>query len=49
MKTLPINNETAEDVKRFSQEADRIALDPDKMLALVDLIFGFQEDRLPPS
>ena len=49
MKSLPINNESPENVNPLSREADRILQDPETILALVDLIFGFQEDTLPPS
>ena len=38
-----------ENVNRLHEEADRIENSPEAMLALVDLIFGFQEDRFPPS
>ena len=30
-------------------QADRIEGNPEKMLDLIDLIFGFTESRLPPS
>lgn len=31
------------------EEAERIEGNPDLMLRLVDLIFGFEPDKLPPS
>lgn len=46
---LPININDAESVNRHLAEAERIEGDPDKMLALIDLIFGFTESQLPPS
>ena len=45
----PINIITPDYVNQLKAEADRIAEDPEAMLALVDLIFGFQESHLPPS
>ena len=42
----PLSNiNTPENVNR----ADSIEGDPEKMLDLIDLIFGFTESRLPPS
>ena len=43
------NIKDSEIVTRFREEADRIELSLEAMLDLVDLIFGFQENRLPPS
>lgn len=48
MESSQGNIEIPESVKR---EADRVALDPDAILRLVDLLFFGREDdeRLPPS
>ena len=46
---LSVNINSPESVKRLVEDADRIEGDPEKMLDLVDLIFGFTESRLPPS
>lgn len=45
----PININTADFVNQWGPEAGRIEGDAEKMLALVDLIFGFTESNLPPS
>lgn len=46
----PLININAPDfVNRYGPEADAIENNPDKMLALVDLIFGFTDSKLPPS
>lgn len=51
--SLPlINIETAESVNLKPDdflEAKRLEGDVDFMLRLVDLIFGFQDDKFPPS
>jgi len=47
--SLPININEAEIVKRHGEEARRIEEDPEAMLHLVDLIFGFGPDRWPVS
>lgn len=47
-KSSPININDAE-IVNLRREADRIEGNPERMLALVDLIFGFQEERFPPS
>lgn len=44
-----ININEAEIVNQHREAADRIEGDPQKMLALIDLIFGFTESQLPPS
>ena len=36
-------------VNQHREEADRIEGNPAAMLALIDLIFGFEPDRNPPS
>lgn len=36
-------------VNQYREEADRIEGNPAAMLALIDLIFGFEPDRFPPS
>ena len=46
----PININRAEIVNEATRaDADRIEGDPEKMLALIDLIFGFAPDKFPPS
>ena len=48
--TLPINIKRQEIVNEATRaDADRIEGDPEKMLALIDLIFGFEPDKFPPS
>ncbi len=50
MKTYPpINIIPPESVNELRDEVDRIAQDPEAMLHLVDLIFGFEKDKFPPS
>ena len=44
-----ININEADFVNQFGPEADRIEGNPEAMLALVDLIFGFTDSKLPPS
>ena len=45
-----INIKTAESVNEEDfLEAKRLEGDAEFMLRLVDLIFGFEKDRLPPS
>ena len=52
-KSLPIGNmKKAENVQLTEEDRQRareIWDDAEKMLALVDLIFGFEPSRLPPS
>lgn len=36
-------------VNQHREEADRIEGNPAAMLALIDLIFGFDTNRFPPS
>ena len=47
--SAPININLPENVNQYREEAERIENDPAAMLALVDLIFGFEESRFPPS
>lgn len=50
--SLPINNETPETVNLSAEdylEAKRLQDDPEFMLKVVDLIFGFEDGHLPPS
>ena len=47
-KPSPININDAENVI-LRQEADRIEGNPWKMLDLIDLIFGFEPPKFPPS
>ena len=44
-----LNINEADFVNQHAQEADRIEDSPEAMLALVDLIFGFEPEHLPPS
>ena len=43
------NINEADFVNQYGPDADRIEGNPEAMLALVDLIFGFEPDRFPPS
>jgi hypothetical protein len=45
----PININGPDFVNRWGADADRIEGNPEKMLALVDLIFALQDETLPPS
>lgn len=48
----PINMKKAESVQLTDEDRERASQiweDAEKMLQLVDLIFGFDQDRLPPS
>lgn len=46
----PINISRREIVNEATRaDADRIEGNPEKMLALIDLIFGFEPDKFPPS
>ena len=44
-----MNIEIPESVKRQLAEEPPLELDPARMLAVIDLIFGFEPDRFPPS
>jgi hypothetical protein len=50
---LPVNINPPESVnlqgETILEAAVRIENDPAKILALVDLIFGFEDNHLPPS
>ena len=47
-KPLPININDAENVI-LRQEAERIENNPAKMLDLIDMIFGLEPSKYPPS
>ena len=45
----PANIIQSEIVTRHREEADRVEMSPDAMLALVDFIMAFEDDRKLPS
>lgn len=47
--TPPVNINEEQFVNQWAPVAGRIEDDPAKIMALVDLIFGFTESTLPPS
>ena len=49
MKESFHKNIIPEENVNLSREADRIEGSVEKMLQLVEMIFGFEEDRFPPS
>lgn len=49
MKESSYNNIIPAENVNLSREADRIEGNVDRMLQLVEMIFGFEEDRFPPS